>query len=106
MAKRSTMASDPLDNLDDLKRGGKSAGKGAPAPAAKPEKKQTKPLQAYVPEELLNRARDAVYWTPGVTLTSFVVQALEHEITRLEKERGDPFPTRKQQLRVGRPVGR
>jgi post-segregation antitoxin (ccd killing protein) len=55
--------------------------------------------------ELIDRARDVVWWTPGLTLSSLTADALEREIRRLEKKRGEPFPKRKGKLIVGRPIG-
>ncbi len=54
--------------------------------------------------ELVEQLRDAVYWTPGLTLGSLAEQALREAIGGLEEERGQPFPARTGQLRVGRPV--
>lgn len=54
--------------------------------------------------ELINRVRDAVYWTPGLTLTVLAEAALNKKLKRLEPERGDPFPPRREPLKAGRPI--
>jgi len=48
--------------------------------------------------------KNAVYWSPGLTLTTFTEQALLAHLTRLEKKNGGPFPARKGALKVGRPM--
>lgn len=52
----------------------------------------------------MERVRDAVFWTPGETISSVVDRALEAEVARMERERGAPFPTRTASLRAGRPA--
>ena len=54
--------------------------------------------------ELIDRARDAVYWTPGLTLAGLTEKALVQFLEQLEQERGEPFPQRKGKLKSGRPV--
>jgi len=48
--------------------------------------------------------RDAVFWTPGLTLSSLVEDALIEAITKLEFERGSCFPPRRANLKAGRPI--
>ena len=50
------------------------------------------------------RARDAVYWTPGLTLASLCEAGLRSEIVNLERKRGETFPKRASELKAGRPV--
>ena len=52
---------------------------------------------------LIERVRNAVYWTPGLTLSGLAEQAIADAIEELERERGDEFPRRRENLRVGRP---
>ena len=54
--------------------------------------------------ELIERARDAVYWTPGLTLAGLTEKALVQFLEQLEKERGEPFPQRQGKLKSGRPI--
>jgi hypothetical protein len=53
---------------------------------------------------VLDRAKDAVFWTPGQTLAAFVEEALSRQIQRRADERGEPFPPRTSHLPPGRPV--
>ncbi len=57
-----------------------------------------------LPANLVERARDAVYWTPGATMAGLVEAALSVHLGKLEKKRGEPFPERAGALRTGRPV--
>ena len=61
-------------------------------------------LTAYVEPVLLERAKSAAYWTPGMTLSALVSEALERELARREAERGEPFPARGGELPRGRLV--
>ena len=53
---------------------------------------------------LLERVKNAVYWTPGLTLTGLAEGALDTAITELERKRGNEFPERKDELKRGRPL--
>ncbi len=55
-------------------------------------------------EDVIEKARDAVYWTPGVTLASFAEEAFIQLIAQMEKANGKPFPSRSGQLKAGRPI--
>jgi post-segregation antitoxin (ccd killing protein) len=59
-----------------------------------------------LPDALMEHARAAVYHTPGLNLSALVEQALEAEIRRLERARGDAFPRRTAAIKVGRPPAR
>lgn len=61
-------------------------------------------VTADVPEEIAEAARNAVYFTPGMTLRDFLASALQREVQRMEKERGEPFPQRGGGLKKGRRV--
>jgi post-segregation antitoxin (ccd killing protein) len=74
-----------------------------PAVSARPTKKR---FTVYLPEDLIERARNAVYWSPGLTVADIAEAAFRAEIDRLEAEKGERFPQREAVLRGGRPVGR
>ena len=57
-----------------------------------------------LPAELIERARDAVYWTPGLTLNKLAEIAFAQTLECLETLRGNPFPPRTGSLPVGRQV--
>jgi hypothetical protein len=54
--------------------------------------------------ELIERLRNVVYWTPGLTLTAVVTEALRRCVEERETEHGGAYPKREQQLRIGRPA--
>lgn len=60
-------------------------------------------LTVYLPDDLIERARDAVYWTPGLTIAKLFTDAVEGAIHRLQTATASPFPARTGKLRVGRP---
>ncbi len=77
------------------------------APQAEPA--TTRPKKERVtfqlPVELIEKARDAVYWTPGLTMGSLMEGALVAHLDRVEKKRGLPFASRAgAAVRTGRPV--
>lgn len=61
-------------------------------------------LTLHLPASVVERARNVVYWTPGLTMTELVASVLTEALDRMEKKRGEPFPVRKGSLRIGRPV--
>lgn len=68
------------------------------------ETAQTTRVTIHLPVSLVERLRNAVYWTPGLTLTALASEALRRCIEDLERDRGSEFPRREQKLRTGRPV--
>ena len=67
----------------------------------------TSPKECFtlrLPGTLIDRARNAVYWTPGLTLAELTERALHKEVARLERERGTPFAKRPGRLKAGRPI--
>jgi hypothetical protein len=60
-------------------------------------------LTVNLPTDLADRMRDAVYWTPGLTLAWFVASSIRASLTELETINRAPFPKRARQLRAGRP---
>lgn len=68
------------------------------------EEPERERITVSIPLSTAERARDAVYWTPGATVATLVTEALEREISRLETKRGEPFPPRTGNIRTGRPV--
>lgn len=56
-----------------------------------------------LPVPVIERARNAVYWTSDLTLAGLTGKALEHYIDLLEAERGESFPPRTGELKLGRP---
>ncbi|HEY5626957.1 MAG TPA: hypothetical protein VIR79_03350 [Nitrospira sp.] len=60
-------------------------------------------LTVNLPSDLVEQVRNAVYWTPGLTVAWMVAQALRISLAELESVREGPFPKRAKPLRAGRP---
>ncbi len=76
------------------------------APALKPMKRkhvERKRLTVSLPLDLLERSRNTVYWTKGLTLARLLEQALTHSLDLRERMNGQPFPQRLDDLKGGRP---
>jgi len=56
------------------------------------------------PVEVKERAKNAVFWTPGLTLANLAAQAFTNAVDRLEKKRGEAFPPRNLEPKGGRPM--
>lgn len=54
--------------------------------------------------ESVDKARNAVFWTPGLTLAELVERSVSREVERLAEERGEPFPERARELTRGKPI--
>jgi hypothetical protein len=101
MARRRTIGASPLDavvpmgRLEDARRGSQPT-----QPAKAPKERVTFQL----PVDVIEQARNAVFWTPGATMSALMEEALTAHLERLEKKRGEAFPARSGALRTGRPV--
>lgn len=87
-----------------------------PSPAINRIAKQR--ITVQISEQIVERAKNAVYWTRGLTLAQFVEQSIESALMSLEgeaiifddksgeplKQKGEPFPERSEELKSGRPV--
>lgn len=60
-------------------------------------------LTVSLPSDLVDRLRDAVYWSPSLTLAWLIAQSLQTSLTEMESLRQGPFPKRTKALRAGRP---
>ena len=60
-------------------------------------------LTVSLPSDLVDRLRDAVYWSPSLTLAWLITQSLGTSLTEMESLRQSPFPKRTKALRAGRP---
>jgi hypothetical protein len=56
-----------------------------------------------LPVVLLERLRNAVYWTGHGTLARLITEALDGAVTQIEQHNGGAFPVRLAPLRRGRP---
>lgn len=62
-----------------------------------------KRLTVYLPVALLDRLRDAVYWTQDLTLAGLIEKAVAETLDSMERQRGMPFSRRLEELKGGRP---
>ena len=60
-------------------------------------------LTVNLPSHLAEQMRDAVYWTPGLTLAWMIARAVRASLNELESLNQGPFPRRSKPLRAGRP---
>jgi hypothetical protein len=60
-------------------------------------------LTVNLPSLLVENMRDAVYWTPGLTLAWMIARAVRASLADLETIHQGPFPKRLKPLRAGRP---
>lgn len=63
-------------------------------------------MTAILPADLIEKARDCCFWTPGLTVAALVEDALRAELKKREAKRGEPFPSRSGPIRTGRPIKR
>lgn len=118
---RTTIGENPLDAViptsQGVKKGQKPKGDVNGKEAQKlPVNKQR--LTVQISEDVVERAKNAVYWTRGLTLAQLTEEALEKAISALEKncaifcdktgdplkKKGDLYPKREDTLKSGRPV--
>jgi hypothetical protein len=58
-----------------------------------------------LPVALIEKARDVVFFSPGLTMARLMAEALITQIEKVERRHGKPFPSRAgAALRTGRPV--
>jgi hypothetical protein len=108
MVKRQTIGENPLDSLIEpiTSQDGhpvNTVQKYTESAYKKP--KQTKQrITVQISVDVIERIKNAVYWTPGLTLASLAEDAFSKTVDKLEKERKAPFPRRKEELKTGRPI--
>jgi hypothetical protein len=81
---------------------------GTASPSSRPSKAgrqqpRTVRLTVSLPGDLVDRLRDAVYWSPDLKLAWLIAQSLRASLSDLERSRQGPFPKRMMALRSGRP---
>lgn len=68
-----------------------------------PKESRKQRVTITLPVELLERLRNAVYWTGHGPLARLIVDALDDAVTSMEQSNGQPFPQRLAPLKRGRP---
>ena len=71
---------------------------------SRPSSKQKVTFSLSAP--LIERLRNAVYWTGDRPLASLVEEAIEALVTEMEEVNRDAFPQRLSPLKAGRPLGK
>jgi hypothetical protein len=89
-------------------RSTKNERRGAASPYSRPseagrQQPRTVRLTVSLPSDLVDRLRNAVYWTPSLTLAWLITQSLRTSLREMESLRQGPFPKRTKALRAGRP---
>jgi len=108
--KKRTIGQNPLDVYTPQAEAATKASKRGLKPSGttkkeeKPEKVKKERLTVHVPVDLIDRVKNAVYWTPGLTLGGFAETAFQKELDRLEKKHGGPYEARESELKGGRPM--
>ena len=97
--KRQTLAADPLDAVVPTK--GSRKAQEAPRGPARVAKER---LTIHITVDLVERVKNAVYWTPGLTLAGFAEEALLEAVGKAEKLHRGAFEKRKANLKGGRPM--
>ena len=61
-------------------------------------------ISAEISGNVAERIKNAVYWTPGMTMAGFIEESLAKAIEELEEKKGEKFPQRERRLVGGRPI--
>lgn len=110
MVKRQTIGENPLDSLIQPISTNENATAilNTQEESIKPIQKQNKSLKqrmtVQISQDVIERLKNAVYWTPGLTLASLAEEAFSNAVDKLESARAAPFPKRNSELKTGRPI--
>ena len=112
MTPRRTIGEDPLDAYFSPRK--PQEARKAPVPGKTTRKATERPQEApragkdrltvHLPPEVIDRAKNAVFWTPGLTLAGLAEEAFVEALEKLEKKNGGPFKPRTSELKGGRPM--
>jgi len=103
MVKRKTIGINPLDSLLQPTKKNEPKQEKKAEFSTKPSISLSKQrITVQISADTIERIKNAVYFTPGLTLAAFAEQAFIRAVDRLEKEK--PFPKRDGELRTGRPI--
>jgi hypothetical protein len=69
-------------------------------------RRQNQRVTVVLPTSLIERLRNAVYWTEQSTLARLIADAVEDLVADMEQANGGPFAPRLSQLKRGRPSGK
>ena len=102
----------PARRIEPMARKGTRAPRDATVRTRTDGTKRTEPARAtnervtfQLPVSLIEKARDVVFFSPSLTMASFMEEALVAQLKRAEKKHGKPFPSRAgAALKTGRPI--
>ena len=66
---------------------------------------QNQRVTVSLPKPLIERLRNAVYWTEGLPMAGLVAEAIKDIVTQMEEANGGVFPQRVSPLKRGRRQG-
>lgn len=105
MVKRQTIGENPLDSLFEPFSNGSERSSILKENSQKKKKvSQKQRITVQISFDVIERVKNAVYWTPGLTLASLAEKALSNAVDQLEKEKKSKFSKRKEELKTGRPI--
>ena len=107
MANKSRIGNHPFDAVDSLmepKHNGNVAVLEEEPPQVKRASQAKQRITVQISLDVIERVKNAVYWTPGLTLASLAEDALATAVDKLEREKKEPFPKRREELKTGRPI--
>jgi hypothetical protein len=109
MAKRQTIGENPLDGLFQTatENNGTSVAvleEEQQAPKIRQKSSQKQRITVQISEDVIERLKNAVYWSHGLTLAALAEEAFSKIVDELENDREAPFPKRKDELKTGRPI--
>ncbi len=68
----------------------------------KPQVKKKQKITLIMDADLVERLKNAVYWSHGISICSVIEEATEKMVKHLEKENGKPYPERNGEMKRGR----
>jgi len=68
-----------------------------------PASQRRQRLSVFLSASLLERLRNAVYWTQDRPLAQIIADAIEGAVSEMEESNGGEFPARLAPLKAGRP---
>lgn len=108
MAKEQTLGENTIDSIMPTAKTKNTTIEVIENPKEHFQKQQKKAekqrITVQISLDVIERTKNAVYWTPGLTLASLAEEAFSKAVDKLEKERKAPFPKRKEELKTGRPI--
>lgn len=87
----------------EIDKSGQTGINGSPHSVAVSNRTRKQRVTITLPVTLLERLRNAVYWTGHGTLARLIADSLEDAVNQMEEMNGEKFPQRLAPLKRGRP---